>query len=263
MAQLLRFATCELWVVARRMLLAERWGQNPGKRAERDAWPLSPKGASQGPCWHLIFSERVCSFPPPTSCRLSADQAKEKLTHQQQLISNPKHKNHCAAGSSHGRILALKRENYWVIAHMLTHTADARSGWTVHHLHSMFLIPAPPASRQRHHPLVPRSVPIFHSYVTRRSRPTESSSHVNFTRTKQLFVHTWEGELFWSVCALWKLLPDSQVISFVLQTFQKMPDIHSTGPSALIHFKECQGPFDFQYSTAERKAEVRLVFEHV
>lgn len=117
--------------------------------------------------------------------------------------------------------------------------------------------------RQRHHPIVPRSVPIFHSYVTRRSRPTESYSHVNFTWTKQLFVHTWEGELFWSVCALWKLLPDSQVISFVLQTFQKMPYIHSAGPSALIHFKERQGPFDFQYSTAERKTEVRPVFEHV
>lgn len=59
------------------------------------------------------------------------------------------------------------------------------------------------------------------------------------------------------------LLPDSQVISFVLQTFQKMSDIHGAGPSTLIHFEERRRPFDFQYLPAERQAEVTLVFECV
>lgn len=52
--------------------------------------------------------------------------------------------------------------------------------------------------------------------------------------------HTWQRIVFINVHTLnavsW-MQADSQVVSSVLQTFYKMPGIHSTRPSALIHFE--------------------------
>lgn len=48
-------------------------------------------------------------------------------------------------------------------------------------------------------------------FVNMQPRCSESPSNVNFKWTKRLFIHIQERELFWSVCALWMLFPESTV----------------------------------------------------